>query len=135
MERDYKPDGWLGILIGTKLFFDFSGKYEFREKFSKLIVELQRLKTALYGETIDGIAPLHVEPTHVSYIFIKNSVNFFSFFLCRFFVVNQFETLTVRKYPRFMIDTNNDCLFLSNMTATQDNTYEPRNVISNNVAF
>ena len=84
MERDYKPDGWLGILIGTKLFFDFSGKYEFTEKFSKLIVELQRLKTALYGEASDGIAPLQVEPTHVSYIFIKKKCQLFFVFYVAF---------------------------------------------------
>ena len=123
MERDYKPDGWLGILIGTKLFFDFSGKYEFREKFSKLIVELQRLKTALYGDTTDGIASLHVEPTHVSYIFLTIMSTFFRF-LCRTFCGQPFETLTVRKYPRLMIDTDNDCPLLSNLTASQDKTFD-----------
>ena len=45
MELDYKPDGWLGILVGTKLFYDFSGKYNFRDKCNKLLREISGLKS------------------------------------------------------------------------------------------
>ena len=44
METDYKPDGWLGILVGTKLFYDFSGKYDFSDKSNQLLREISGLK-------------------------------------------------------------------------------------------
>ena len=40
MDDGYRADGWLGMLIGTKLFFDFSGKYPFDEKIDGLLKEL-----------------------------------------------------------------------------------------------
>ncbi|KAL3889423.1 hypothetical protein ACJMK2_001767 [Sinanodonta woodiana] len=45
MERGYQPDGWLGILIGTRIFYDFSGKYDFETKIKELI----RAITISYG--------------------------------------------------------------------------------------
>jgi hypothetical protein len=32
MESGYKADGWLGFIIGARLFFDFGGKYPFENK-------------------------------------------------------------------------------------------------------
>ncbi|CAD5115027.1 DgyrCDS4048 [Dimorphilus gyrociliatus] len=40
MERGYQPDGWLGIMVGTRLYYDFSGKYAFDEKATELVREL-----------------------------------------------------------------------------------------------
>lgn len=40
MERGYVPDGWVGILKGANLFFDFSGKYPFESKLDDLVKEL-----------------------------------------------------------------------------------------------
>lgn len=40
MEMGYKADGWLGFIIGAKLFFDFSGKYPFENKMTELYKEL-----------------------------------------------------------------------------------------------
>nr|KAG5710904.1 hypothetical protein BaRGS_027055 [Batillaria attramentaria] len=37
MERDYKADGWLGLMVAGKLFYDFSGKYPFDTKFQELV--------------------------------------------------------------------------------------------------
>ncbi|XP_052813855.1 uncharacterized protein LOC128240906 isoform X2 [Mya arenaria] len=42
MERNYKPDGWLAILCGTKLYFDFSGKYDYEDKLKELLKEIER---------------------------------------------------------------------------------------------
>ncbi|XP_052084596.1 uncharacterized protein LOC127721827 isoform X2 [Mytilus californianus] len=44
VQKYYKPDGWLGALLGTKLFIDFSGKYQFEPKWNELIKELQAHK-------------------------------------------------------------------------------------------
>lgn len=41
MEKGFDPSGWLGIIIGSKLFFDFSGKYPFEKKMPELIREIQ----------------------------------------------------------------------------------------------
>lgn len=40
MQKGYKPDGWLGMILGAKLFFDFSGRYSFEAKFQELQKEL-----------------------------------------------------------------------------------------------
>ncbi|KAK3584399.1 hypothetical protein CHS0354_010175 [Potamilus streckersoni] len=37
MENDYKPNGWLGFIVGAELFYDFSGKYDFKVKFKELL--------------------------------------------------------------------------------------------------
>ncbi|KAL3892367.1 hypothetical protein ACJMK2_004578 [Sinanodonta woodiana] len=40
MERGYRPDGWLGLLLGTRIFFDFSGKYPLEQKIIELKHEI-----------------------------------------------------------------------------------------------
>lgn len=40
MQRGYKATGWLGAIIGAKLFYDFSGKYDFDKKFTELYSSL-----------------------------------------------------------------------------------------------
>ncbi|KAL3892321.1 hypothetical protein ACJMK2_004537 [Sinanodonta woodiana] len=40
MENGYIPDGWLGFLLGAKLFIDFSGKYPFETKITELKKEI-----------------------------------------------------------------------------------------------
>ncbi|XP_064620815.1 uncharacterized protein LOC135483734 [Lineus longissimus] len=37
VQANYRPDGWLGLLIGTKLYYDFSGKHPFDKKLAELI--------------------------------------------------------------------------------------------------
>lgn len=36
MQTGYKATGWLGAMIGARLFYDFSGKYDFDKKFNEL---------------------------------------------------------------------------------------------------
>ena len=40
MQRKYRGDGWLGMLVGTKLWFDFSSKQSIEPSVTKLIKEL-----------------------------------------------------------------------------------------------
>ena len=40
MQRKYKPDGWLGMLLGAKLFIDYSGKHPFDKAYNMMIKEL-----------------------------------------------------------------------------------------------
>lgn len=50
MERGYVPDGWLGFILGSKLFYEFSPKYPFEDKMNALLKELD---TVLLGENKD----------------------------------------------------------------------------------
>ncbi|XP_053407665.1 uncharacterized protein LOC123547444 [Mercenaria mercenaria] len=50
MERGYEPDGWLGFIIGTLKYYEFSGHYPFDAKVKELIRGLQ---TAYTGEKED----------------------------------------------------------------------------------
>jgi male-specific lethal 1 len=40
MERGYTPDGWLGFIVGAKLFYEFSQKYPFEDKMKALLKEI-----------------------------------------------------------------------------------------------
>ena len=40
MQRNYKPDGWLGMLLGTKFWIDFQSKHIVKTGVTKLIKEL-----------------------------------------------------------------------------------------------
>ena len=40
MQRNYRGDGWLGMLVGTKLWFDFQSKHVLEQGVRKLIREL-----------------------------------------------------------------------------------------------
>ncbi|XP_064645514.1 uncharacterized protein LOC135498927 [Lineus longissimus] len=43
MQKRYTPDGWLGIILGTKLYFNFTGKVPFDEIFEKFLKEMNML--------------------------------------------------------------------------------------------
>ncbi|ESP03408.1 hypothetical protein LOTGIDRAFT_171498 [Lottia gigantea] len=43
MERGYRPDGWLGFILGAKLFYDFSGKYSFESRMDGLIKAVMQI--------------------------------------------------------------------------------------------
>ena len=58
METGYQPDGWLGFILGSKLFFDFGGRYPFEVKLEGLVKEI-RSKTG-------GAVPSTVNVTKAS---------------------------------------------------------------------
>ena len=64
MEKNYKADGWLGFIIGAKLFFDFSGKYPFENKITELIKEVQVSLNTQNGHAAEIAVPevkVHVQ--------------------------------------------------------------------------
>ena len=71
MEHDYKPDGWLGILVGTKLFYDFSGKYDFRDKLDQLLKEITSIKRKANNEIKLGGVPKRLEPVSMLHYYHK----------------------------------------------------------------
>lgn len=55
MQKGYKPDGWLGMILGAKMFYDFSGKYPFETRISLLTKAVQKISTGSQElDTVDG---------------------------------------------------------------------------------
>jgi len=52
MEGNYKADGWLGFIIGAKLFYDFSGKYPFENKVKDLVREVHEALDKIKGKLV-----------------------------------------------------------------------------------
>ena len=66
MDYKYKPDGWLGIIVGSKFWIDFSEKHKLDTNVEKVMKELgNRGKIAAAQETIQGmrLKSLTVEPS------------------------------------------------------------------------
>ncbi|KAF5400980.1 hypothetical protein PHET_05892 [Paragonimus heterotremus] len=61
VQPDYEPDGWLGILIGTKYYIDFSGKYPFETKFGVLLKSVNKAMQTRRGT----ITPITQETTQM----------------------------------------------------------------------
>ncbi|XP_064596403.1 uncharacterized protein LOC135463013 [Liolophura sinensis] len=66
MQKRYRPDGWLGLILGAKLYIDFSGKYPFEKSVNGLLKELRGRGKGVpngprRGETVD--LPNSHEPT------------------------------------------------------------------------
>ena len=40
MDKHYQPNGWLGMILGTKYYIDFSGRHIFSEQSHKLLREV-----------------------------------------------------------------------------------------------
>ncbi|XP_055957483.1 uncharacterized protein LOC126821326 [Patella vulgata] len=62
MENGYRPDGWLGMILGAKLFYDFSGKYPFESKMEGLLKEIHQ--TMHGGEKTTTSFPPAIAPSY-----------------------------------------------------------------------
>ncbi|XP_043933463.1 uncharacterized protein LOC122806805 [Protopterus annectens] len=61
MEKNYKPDGWLGAILGAKLWIDFTSKQSFEDSINHLIKELGSvIKPAQAGSDGPITASTHV---------------------------------------------------------------------------
>ena len=54
MEKEYNADGWLGIILGAKLFYEFNGKYPFANKMRELLKEIKMFMETIEGKTAEG---------------------------------------------------------------------------------
>ena len=54
MDYKYKPDGWLGIIVGTKFWIDFTELHKVDSNVEKLVKELGSRGKIVLGETIQG---------------------------------------------------------------------------------
>lgn len=52
MQEKYTPDGWLGALIGAKLYIEFSGKYNYQVKYQELETTLSREVSRLEMDSV-----------------------------------------------------------------------------------
>lgn len=66
MEKDYEPSGWLGFILGTKLFFDFSGKYPFELPKKGLLreikVNLEKVRDDSLAKKVDTSLKMEDDP-------------------------------------------------------------------------
>lgn len=72
MQREYKPDGWLGMIKGTKLFFDFSGKYDFNKKLIELSRELGEKGKGLKADVVDVSLSWHHMGTYSEVLLLNH---------------------------------------------------------------
>ena len=64
MQRHYKPDGWLGFILGDKFYVDFA-KFDFNKAYAMLKQQIEGLDTAS-----DGLSSLFAyEEVHVHNFF------------------------------------------------------------------
>ena len=54
MEKDYKPDGWLGMIVGAKLWIDFRDKHKVTSGLGKLVKELKDRGRQVQEEPVQG---------------------------------------------------------------------------------
>lgn len=70
LEKDYDPIGWLGFILGSKLFFDFSGKYPFELQKKGLLREiklhLQKVRDDSLAKKVDTSLKMEDDPTENS---------------------------------------------------------------------
>lgn len=61
MQKNYVPDGWLGIILGAKIFINFS-KYDFDECMRKLRMELLNVISNMTFNTAEDISSQSSQP-------------------------------------------------------------------------
>jgi hypothetical protein len=61
VQKRYRPDGWLGFILGAKLYFDFSGKYPFDKPWNGLLKELKGMgRLSVLDNSASGMGRLFV---------------------------------------------------------------------------
>ena len=61
MENKYRPDGWLGFIVGSKFWIDFSEKQKLDVNADKLVRELEnRGKITVQDTIVQGIKTSHL---------------------------------------------------------------------------
>lgn len=58
LQRHYRPDGWLGIMMGAKLYINFDGKYTFDHACNMLVRELETMGKSSDGANIPSLSVL-----------------------------------------------------------------------------
>ncbi|KAK7473873.1 hypothetical protein BaRGS_00034862, partial [Batillaria attramentaria] len=61
-QQGYRADGWLGIILGSKMFYDFSGKYPLPDMYPKLVKAVRRVAGGQSTDNTDG----HIKQTPVN---------------------------------------------------------------------
>ena len=54
MEKNYKPDGWLGMIVGAKLWIDFCEKHKVTSALGKLVKELKDRGRQVQEQPVQG---------------------------------------------------------------------------------
>ncbi|XP_012942420.1 uncharacterized protein LOC101845869 [Aplysia californica] len=65
MQKRYRPDGWLGAILGAKLFFDFSGKYPYEKPLQGLLKELRGRGKSAHPGGVNSVDETDASPDAV----------------------------------------------------------------------
>ena len=69
MENKYRPDGWLGFIVGSKFWIDFSEKHKLDMNANKLLKELgNRGKITVQEPIVQGIKNVIGKPRICFYL-------------------------------------------------------------------
>ncbi len=66
LEYKYEPDGWLGIMVGTKLWFDFSVEDRFDASVQGLLREMQSAASH-QGASVASFSSRHMNEVPISH--------------------------------------------------------------------
>lgn len=79
MQRNYDAREWLGLIIGSKLIFEFTDKYPFEEKMSGLLKEVLKYyqKHVPQHPAISNTVPEYTEARLIKLRIISNCWNNF----------------------------------------------------------
>ena len=90
MDSKYRPDGWLGFIVGSKFWIDFSEKHRLDSNADKLVKELgNRGKTTVQETTVKGVkCHRHTKHSRCYFEYAKiRNLKFVGDFLDRFKMV------------------------------------------------
>ncbi|UJR28257.1 hypothetical protein I4U23_009507 [Adineta vaga] len=73
MKAQYRPDGWLGIVVTGRMRVDFP-KYGFEDAYKKLLIEIERTRKERKAETKSYPKPVHHETPSNDNVQIKEVV-------------------------------------------------------------
>ena len=85
VDGKYRPDGWLGFIVGSKFWIDFSEKHKLDSNVTKLVKELgTRGKIEVVESIVQG-TDNHKPSTYDSFYSFRQKAHFYSVFL--FFII------------------------------------------------
>jgi len=68
MDYKYKPDGWLGIIVGSKFWIDFSERHKLDANVEKLVKEIGNRGKMVAQETVQGTRFKMLNCNHLTFL-------------------------------------------------------------------
>ncbi|XP_033100617.1 uncharacterized protein LOC117104068, partial [Anneissia japonica] len=126
LEQEYKPDGWLGMILGTKLYVEFRGNYDFNQQIPRLTKQIgQKQGVKEVVTAVDSPDVGSKPPTGKQYSVMnwpKDGVS------------NWLENIGLEKYVHRMI-TLTQCQHYHKLCLDYQIFFDKKNVVCPNIAI